>query len=293
MAPGDPGGGGGGIDPGDPGGGGGGIAPGDPGGGGGGNVTLGSGRAGAPMVPARATVTSVRVLHVHHDPNSLPGLVADVLDDLGADQSSHQVCHRPGSPQGGTDFPDPARFDQVVLHGSRWSTYDAEVAHWVRPELDFARAADRAGVAVLGLCFGGQLLAAAHGARVAPTDHPEIGWHEVDPVPGHVDGRQGIERGPWLQWHFDAFEVPAGATGLARSRAGAQAFRLRRNLGLQFHPEADRAVLEAWLTDDRDQLRAAGVDPDELLAGADRHLTAARGRADRLVRWWLAESNDT
>jgi GMP synthase-like glutamine amidotransferase len=218
----------------------------------------------------------VRALLVHHDPNSLPGLVGEALQDRGVELVAHQVCHVPGSPVGAVSFPDPAESDLIVLYGSRWSTYDREVAHWVGPELDFLRAADRAGVAVLGLCFGGQMLAAAHGARVAPTA-PEIGWHTVE------TSDRTVEVGPWLQWHFDAFEVPSGGTELARSRSGAQAFRLRRNLGLQFHPEAHRAVLEAWLTDDLDQLRAAGVDPERLLDGADRHHEQARDRARRLV----------
>lgn len=252
--------------------------------GGAGRVTKGSGRRSSDRT-ARATVAAVRVLHVHHDPNSLPGLVAEVLDDLGADQVAHQVCATPGSPAGRADFPDPAGVDLVVLHGSRWSTYDQEVAHWVGPELDFVRAADRAGTPVLGLCFGGQLVAAAHGARVAPTGHPEVGWFEVEPT------GPDVEPGPWLQWHFDCFEVPVGGVELARSPAGVQAVRLRRNLALQFHPEADRAVLEAWLTEDRDQLEAAGVDAEALLRGADEHRAAALGRADRLLRWWLDETH--
>lgn len=223
----------------------------------------------------------MRVLHVHHDPNSLPGLVGEVLAELGAEAQVHQVCNRPGSAVGTTTFPDPSGFDAVVLFGSRWGVTDQEVAHWVEPEIEMVRAADRAGVPVLGLCFGGQLLAAAHGARVGPAARAEIGWLPVDPAPDSP-----IERGPWLQWHFDAFEVPEGATELARSPAGPQAFLLRRNVGLQFHPEADRSVLEAWLADDLDQLVAAGVDAEGLLAGADEHAAAARGRARRLLHWW-------
>ena len=130
---------------------------------------------------------------------------------------------------------------------------------------------------VLGLCFGGQVLSTALGGSVATTAHPEIGWYQVEPAD------PAIEPGPWLQWHFDAFSVPDGARELARSVAGPQAFRLRANLGLQFHPEADRPVLEAWLTDDLDQLEEAGLDAEALLSGADRHLEAARERARRLV----------
>ena len=45
---------------------------------------------------------------------------------------------------------------------------------------------------------------------------------------------------------------------------------LRRNLGLQFHPEADRGVLEGWLVDDEHELVEAGIDPQPLLTDADR-----------------------
>jgi GMP synthase-like glutamine amidotransferase len=223
----------------------------------------------------------VRALFVHHDANSLPGHVGRAVAGLGAEVVTHQVCATPGSPVGSPDFPDPADVDLVVLFGSRWSVDDDRVAHWVEPELDFLRAADRSGTAVLGLCFGGQVLAAALGGSVGRTPHPEIGWVEVEVLePGRAEG---IEAGPWLQWHFDAFTVPAGGVELARSPAGLQAFRLRRNLGLQFHPEADRAVLESWMEDDLDQLVEAGLDADALLYGADRHRDAALDRARRLV----------
>ena len=228
----------------------------------------------------------MRALHVHHDPNSLPGLVGEVLDRNGADSVSHQVCRTPGSPTGSADFPDPTGFDLVVLYGSRWSACDPGVAHWVEPELEMLRAADRAGVAVLGLCFGGQLLSAAHGGGVECAPEPEVGWFRVDPEPG----RPGIERGPWLQWHFDRFEVPPGGELLATSAVGPQAFRLRRNLGLQFHPEADRAVIAAWFDDDLDQIAHLGLDPSELLTEADRQRPAALARAARLVE--LATSRE-
>jgi len=223
----------------------------------------------------------MRALHLHHDANSLPGLIGEVLADRDVEAVPHQVCEIPGSPIGSPEFPDPEEFDLIVVYGSRWSVYDDDVAHWVVPELDLLRSADRAGVPVLGLCFGGQMLSAAHGGLVAAADRPEIGWHRVQ---SHVPD---IEPGPWLQWHFDIFTVPEGAEELAASPSGPQAFRLRRNLGLQFHPEADREVVEAWFADDIDQVQAFEIDPDELLVQADRERPAARARAERLVRTLL------
>lgn len=227
----------------------------------------------------------MRALHVHHDANSLPGLVGTALDELGVAAGVHQVGDTAGSPVGSPDFPDPEGFDLIVLYGSRWSVYEDRVAHWVEPELEFIRSADRARVPVLGLCFGGQILAAALGGSVAPLPEPEIGW-----LPVRSDD-PSIEAGPWLEWHFDGFTVPDAAVELARTDASPQAFRLRRNLGLQFHPEADRAVLESWMEDDLDQLVAAGLDAERLLADADHHRDDALDRARRLVTRFLRNEN--
>lgn len=223
----------------------------------------------------------MRALHVHHDPNSLAGLVGEVLEERGVEAVPHQVCRTPGSPTGSPEFPDPAEFDLVVVYGSRWSTYDGDAAHWVEPELDMLRRADRVGVPVLGMCFGGQMLSTAHGGSVRPGPSPEVGWYRVEPDAGPVS--VAVEPGPWLQWHFDVFEVPAGAELLATSPVGPQAFRLRRNLATQFHPEADRSVIEAWFEDDIDQIAALGIDPASLLTEADHQRGAARGRAAQLV----------
>jgi GMP synthase-like glutamine amidotransferase len=227
----------------------------------------------------------MRALHVHHDPNSLAGLVGEALHERDVEAVTHQVCRTPGSPTGSPDFPDPSGFDLVVVFGSRWSVDDPDAAHWVQPELDMLRAADAAGVPVLGLCFGGQLLSAAHGGGVERAPEPEVGWFEVRPEPS----QRVIEPGPWLQWHFDRFILPEGAELLATSRVGPQAFQLRRNLALQFHPEVDRAVLAAWFEDDLDQIAQLGLDPQVLSDETERRRGEARERAGRLVDAFLAQ----
>ncbi len=223
----------------------------------------------------------MRALHVHHDPNSLPGLVGEALAARGIEAVVNHVCTVPGSPKGSPEFPDPAEFDLVVVYGSRWSVYDPDVEHWVAPELEMLRRADEMGVPVLGLCFGAQMVSAAHGGEVLESAVPEVGWFKV------TSQAPEIEPGPWLQWHFDRFEVPDGAVQLAESDAGPQAFRLRKNLALQFHPEADRDVIQAWFEDDLDQISALGLDPGDLLDEADVHRSGARARAERLITSFL------
>jgi GMP synthase-like glutamine amidotransferase len=228
----------------------------------------------------------VKALHIHHDASSSAGVIGELVSDRGIDSVQHQVCLQAGSPAGNAVFPNPAEFDLIFVYGSRWSVYEEAVAHWVTPELEFLRQADVAGVAVLGMCFGGQLLSAAHGGGVAPGHTPEIGWLSIEP-----DAESGrsvvIDSGPWMQWHFDCFEIPDGAQPLAHSSAGPQAFLLRNNLAVQFHPEVNRLVLEEWLIDDLDQLADLGVDPEPLLTEADRQLQASRERAARLLDYFL------
>ena len=157
-------------------------------------------------------------------------------------------------------FPDPLDYDVVVPLGARWAVYDEQLKQkWVADEMALVRAADAAGVGVLGVCFGGQLVAQAFGGTVQRSADPEIGWHQIT-----TDAPDLIPGGPWFQWHFDRFDVPPGAVELARNGRAAQAFVIGHCVGLQFHPELDGPLLEAWLANDAAEAIALGVQPDEL-----------------------------
>ena len=226
-----------------------------------------------------------RALVIQHDHVSPPGFVGERLEQRGFELVLFPVVpaerfHDPGVT---VDYPDPASFDLIVSMGAPWSTYDPQVASWVRPELELLRRADTAGVPVLGICFGGQLLATAHGGTVSPSPHPEIGWRQVS-----GDDRI-VPSGEWFEWHYDRWTVPPRARELARNAAASQAFVLRRNLAVQFHPELGVPMLSAWL--DQGGHRKAvefGLDPDQLLAQTREREAAARLRAHRLVDAFLA-----
>lgn len=226
-------------------------------------------------------------LFLHHDANSLIGLLGPAIEAEGYDLREHHICTTLGSGVADRPLPSLDGVDLLVPLGSRWSVHDRDdIATWVDDELELLRAADDRGVPVLGVCFGGQMLAAAHGGTVRAADRPEIGWIEIEPEPA-VD--LPFSTGPWFQWHLDVFTTPPGATPLAHSPAGPQAFRLRRNLALQFHPEIDAEVLAEWMITDRDQLRDCGVDPDALLRRTAAETPKARTRAEALVRAFLAD----
>ena len=226
----------------------------------------------------------MRALVLHHDANSTSGLVGAALRERGFELDEHFICDQVDSPIATGPLPHLDGVDLVVALGSRWSVYDrTSVGGWIDDELELLRTADRRGVPTLGICFGAQALAAAHGATVRRAHRPEIGWSDVDSEIGQ------IAAGPWFQWHFDVFETPRYADLLARSPSGAQAFRLRRNVGVQFHPELDRVLLELWMVNDRAELRAAGVDPDALVEETIRMESSASRRCGELVDWFLAD----
>ena len=169
--------------------------------------------------------------------------------------------------------------------GAPWSTYDHElIGSWVVPELEQLRRADQAGVPRLRDLL--RRTAPGHGAgrvgRALPTTS-EIGWYDV-----LTDDHDVVPGGPWFQWHYDSWQLPPDARELARNTSSSQAFVLRRNLAVQFHPELTSTMLAGWLGNGGDgKARAAGFDTDELVRETRAREAEARLRAHRLVDGFL------
>lgn len=151
------------------------------------------------------------------------------------------------------------------------------------------------GIPVLGHCLGGQLMARALGAAVVASPAPEIGWHAVQRLDDEEAVRWfGDEAQPTLfQWHYDAFELPAGARPLARSDACAhQAFAIGPHLAMQFHVELDRAKLEAWTEAHDERFFASAARPtvhgvERMRQDTGRFLSRQQALADRIYGRWI------
>lgn len=230
----------------------------------------------------------MRVLFVKQDHVSPGGLIEEAFTGLGWDVSEFVVvpADRYHSPAVTAAFPSPADYDAIVFFGAVWAVYDqAAIGSWIGDEIAFARSAHQRGVPLLGICFGGQMLAAAVGGSVARAPSPEIGWHDLD-----TDSPGLIDAGPWFQWHFDRFALPASVPALARTVLANQAFRVGRTLGLQFHPELTPAVLECWLSaGGASQLAGMGVDADLLMERTRSLLPGVAPRAHELVRRFVTD----
>ncbi|QYK40445.1 MAG: type 1 glutamine amidotransferase [Paracoccaceae bacterium] len=145
--------------------------------------------------------------------------------------------------------PLPETVDALIVFGGEQSAMD-DAAHPYLPALAalMARTA-RAGLPVLGICLGAQVLARGMGATNILGAAPEFGWCDVtrtgadDPLLSSLP-----DRFPIFQWHSDTFTLPPGCVHLAGSPAAAvQAFRAGpRAWATQFHFEASRAVVADW-----------------------------------------------
>ena len=190
-------------------------------------------------------------------------------------------------------MPDVARYDGLVVLGGPMNVGEDAAYPHLATEIACLRAALERDLPVLGICLGAQLLAAALGAAVRPARVREIGWYPLEPAPAaradplfrHFDGSQRV-----FQWHSYTFDLPEGARLLASTATCRnQAFRFGdRAYGLQFHLEADEALIRRWLAVPayRDEIEREGgkIKVARTLRETHRHAMGAVALGERVFR---------
>lgn len=180
------------------------------------------------------------LLVVQHVPWEGPHRILDACGAL----AEHTV-----KPLAGQELPAHDEVAGAVVMGGPMNVDETGRHPGLAAEREWLAEALRRRMPLLGICLGAQLLARALGAEVRPGEGPELGYAPVeildpgDPVVGGLAPSTAV-----LHWHGDVFDLPEGATHLARSaRTEVQAFRQGSAWGVLFHPESDLALLEAWL----------------------------------------------
>lgn len=149
-------------------------------------------------------------------------------------------------------YPDPALCAAVVISGSHDMV--TEQTPWMQHLQQWLQQVCHAGVPVLGICFGHQLLAQVLGGQVSM--HPtglELGTVPVsiqadianDPLWQHMPGCFDAQ----VVHYQSVRRLPQGACVLAgNSHEPHQAFRWRNNVwGVQFHPEFSQEAMQAYI----------------------------------------------
>lgn len=222
---------------------------------------------------------TARALVVQHTATETPGWLAEWLPAAGL---ALDILR----PYAGDPLPSSLGSDALIVLGGPMGAYDDEVAPWLPATRELLRSGVARSVPVLGVCLGGQLLAAACGGSVVRgRSGPEIGVGEVSlSAAAGADGLFGVlpTAVPVLQWHYDEIaELPAGAVRLAQSRVYRnQAFRVGdRAWGLQFHLETPVSMVAGWACNDAAEVRAAGLDPEQVV------IDLAAAEPDLIVAW--------
>lgn len=149
---------------------------------------------------------------------------------------------------------------------------------------------------VIGHCLGGQLMTRALGGSITASPQPEIGWQPIEYNSTElVTEWFGADPTPTvIQWHYEAFSVPPGATLLATSQACPnQAWAMGPHLAMQFHIEMDEIKAHEWANDEDPKWADARAkystvqDRDGILGGIDPYLAKHQATADKIYQNWL------
>lgn len=194
-------------------------------------------------------VIQPKILIVLHQETSSPGKLGHMLRAKGYALDIRR-------PRFGDPLPEAMEEHAgAVIFGGPMSANDED--DFVRRETDWIGVALKAGAPFLGICLGAQMLVRHLGGTVCAHCEgcAEIGFFPLYPTEA---GRQLIE---WpevvYQWHREGFDLPTGATLLARGEIFEnQAFSVQGTaFGVQFHSELTYAMACRWTVRGAERLK--------------------------------------
>lgn len=173
--------------------------------------------------------------------------------------------------------------DVLLIMGGNMNVDEEDKYPWLGKEKELIRAAIDAGKKVIGICLGSQLIAAAVGSSVYTNNEKEIGFFPVQlsgdalthPLFDHFTNPCTV-----FHWHGDTFDLPANAQLMASSEVCKhQAYLIGDTvLGLQFHFEINKTIIDDMIKHDGPELEEAGkyIQSKEEIQSGYHHLLKNR-----------------
>lgn len=219
------------------------------------------------------------VLVIQHEPGCPPVRFGEWLAAEGCRLEVVRAWEEP--------LPRLQEYDGLLVLGGAMDADDDAHHPWLPGVRALIRDAAAGGVPTLGICLGHQLAALALGGEVERNPHGrtrglrQVDWDpEVifDPLISTIAGEDRA-----VHWNQDVVSrLPEGAVLLASTLDGAvQAARFARTVwGVQFHPEADLALVADWAAIDR---RTGDLAEDDI----DARLSDIEAAMPELAATWV------
>ncbi len=227
------------------------------------------------------------ILIILHHSSGTGGRIQSKLIELGYELDIRCIIE-------GDTLPNASNYAGVVVFGGIMSANDCQTIKGIHKEINWIPSIIEADIPYLGICLGAQLLSRALGGTVCkkscfcqkcPT--VEIGFHPVKPK--GKEGNKFLPKGDsvFYHWHFEGFSIPKGCECIAENNCFQnQAFKLNdKVIGLQFHPEATKEMIEQWVQREPNNLK---------LNGAQDYKTQMKlyDKYDKEINVWLDEFLD-
>jgi GMP synthase (glutamine-hydrolysing) len=169
----------------------------------------------------------------------------------------------------GEHLPDPGQLSGVVITGSNAMVTDRH--DWSERTAGWIPSVIEAGIPLLGICYGHQLMAHAMGGTVGSNPAGiEMGTVDIqiadiarnDPLFGNFPAKIRVQAS-----HFQSVIAPPPGVSLLASSVldPYHVFSYGSNVwSVQFHPEFDADITDTYIVEYSDALRAGGINPEDL-----------------------------
>jgi len=224
------------------------------------------------------------ILVFQHSDIGGPGRLAATFRDHGFKLDIRRVDQSVAIP---TDLDD---VQGVMILGGPMNVTEIAQLPWMQQEAAFIKRAHEAGLPVIGICLGAQLIAHALGGQVGPKEGPpDLGFYATSiGIPGQTEIMlSGV---PWQHPQLyscgqEVKQVPPGATVLATTASTKVAcFKVGlRTYGFLFHFECDRPMAEALLKETGDFGGRANKSATGLAGELEQNYATFARVADRLA----------
>jgi len=187
-----------------------------------------------------------------HGPGETPGYILEIIENKALEYEIIRLF-------AGDKVPEQVTRSHYIFLGGLMSVNDEVQYPYLVREKKLIRQAILAGVPVLGICLGAQLIASAFSAKVGPCaeekgwtairkcDRPRSGKPEDNSGKPGEDRRRGSEEIMVFEWHGECFDLPPGSSLIyTGDRVTNQMFAYGSAIGVQFHPEVTESIIRQW-----------------------------------------------